>query len=165
MKPMHTILEYITKAIMAILGGLWAWVEPTMPFAGTCVVAVIADMVSAWRLSARLKRQGHNTDGRLSSARAGKMIGKLIGVYTAMLLAAAIEATVLDGLSVRLPNIVAGVFCGVSLLSILENESSANGHSWARIAQRIVKSKIERHIDLTHDQEQGDADSGEVDNG
>ena len=74
------------------------------------------------------------------------MIGKLIGVYTAMLLAAAIEATVLEGLSVRLPNIVAGVFCGVSLLSIFENESSANGHSWARIAQRVVKSKIDRHI-------------------
>lgn len=96
---MHTILEHITKAVLAILGGLWAWVEPTLPFAGACVVAVIADMVSAWRLSARLKRQGRNTDGRLSSARAGKMIGKLIGVYTAMLLAAAIEATVLEGLS------------------------------------------------------------------
>lgn len=146
---MHQIYEHITKAAMAILGGLWAWVEPTLPFAGSCVVALIADMVSAWRLSLRLKRQGHSTDGRLSSARAGKMIGKLIGVYTAMLLAAAIEATVLEGLSVRLPNIVAGVFCGVSLLSILENESSANGHSWARIAQRIVKSKIDRHIDLT----------------
>lgn len=161
---MHTILEHITKAAMAILGGLWAWVEPTLPFAGACIVAVIADMVSAWRLSARLKRQCHNTDGRLSSARAGKMIGKLIGVYTAMLLAAAIEATVLEGMSVRLPNIVAGVFCGVSLLSILENESSANGHSWAMIAQRIVKSKIDRHIDLTDDQGRGDADSGEADN-
>lgn len=164
MKPMHTILEHITKAAMAILGGLWAWVEPTLPFAGACVVAVTADMVSAWRLSVRLKRQGHSTDGRLSSARAGKMIGKLIGVYTAMLLAAAIEATVLEGMSVRLPNIVAGVFCGVSLLSILENESSANGHSWARIAQRIVKSKIDRHIDLPDDQGRGDADSGEAAN-
>ena len=162
---MDTLIAHIAKSMAAIIGGLWAWVEPTMPFAGACVVAVIADMVSAWRLSARLKRQGHKTDGRLSSVRAGKMIGKLIGVYTAMLLAAAIEVTVLEGLEARLPNIVAGVFCGVSLLSMLENESSANGHTWAKMAQRVVKSKIDRHIVPTDDQGRSNGDSGAADHG
>lgn len=145
MKPMNTIYEHITKAAMAILGGLWAWVQPTLPFAGLCILAAFADMVSVWRLSARIKKQGRTSE---YTASAGSMIGKLIGVYTAMLLAAAMEATVLEGMSVRLPNIVAGAFCGAIFLEILKRESSENDNAWARIVQLIVKSKIDRHIDL-----------------
>ena len=47
-----------------------------------------------------------------------------------------------------LPNVVAGMFCLVQIWSVLENESSENDAKWARVLQRIMVNKAERHFDV-----------------
>ena len=47
-----------------------------------------------------------------------------------------------------LPNIVAGIFCFWNFWSILENESSLKDARWAKIMQRILVDKAERHFDI-----------------
>ena len=47
-----------------------------------------------------------------------------------------------------LANYVSLVFCFIQIWSILENESSMNDKPWAKIAQRIMVDKAERHFDI-----------------
>ena len=48
----------------------------------------------------------------------------------------------------HLANYLAAIYCGVQLVSILENESTCNGAPWARVMQRIVADKTERHFNV-----------------
>jgi hypothetical protein len=53
-----------------------------------------------------------------------------------------------DGLDVRLPEIFAGIVIFWQLYSILENESSCNDAKWAKVLQKIMIDKTERHFDV-----------------
>jgi hypothetical protein len=55
---------------------------------------------------------------------------------------------VVQVLPIKLTNIVAGAVCFWQVWSMLENESSCNNARWAKIAQRILVDKTERHFDI-----------------
>ena len=148
---MHTILEHITKAALAIVAALWGIIHPTIPFIGACLLAAVADVISAYRLDRRIARQGMPAEGKFSSSKAMAMFGTLLMVYLVMLALAALQAWVLRDADIMLPNGVATVFCFVEVVSVLENESSSNGHPWAKVAQRFLKDKTSRHITIIHD--------------
>ena len=42
----------------------------------------------------------------------------------------------------------AAIYCAVQFVSILENESTCNGAAWARVVQKIVADKTDRHFDF-----------------
>ena len=47
-----------------------------------------------------------------------------------------------------LANYAAGIVCLLQLWSILENSSSCNGSRWAKLLQKIMVNKAERHFDI-----------------
>lgn len=137
------------KYITTILGAICAFLEPTVPFILICTFAILCDCYTAWSLSRRVKKTypGAN-DGKFKSNYAGRVFITLLKVYSLIVLAYLIETYIFEGLPVKLTNIVAGAVCFWQVWSILENESSCNNARWAKIAQRILVDKTERHFDI-----------------
>lgn len=155
---MNTIISFFQSLLCSTarwvavgLGIIWAWLEPTLPYAFMCVFAVAIDCLTAWRLNRRIKAKFPNAeaDGKLKSARMFKMVSDLAIVWLCILLADGVDAHLLNHLGgLHLGQYVAAIFVLCTAVSILENESSCNGSAWARAIQRIVTNKVARHIDI-----------------
>lgn len=145
----HSILSLVGKHIMGVMGACVAMIRPTFPFILVCTLAVLADCLTAWSLSRRVKKRfpGAN-DGKFKSNYAGRVFITLIKVYSLTILVHLIDAMVFPGIALHLPQVVAGAVCFWQIWSILENESSCNDAKWAIIAQRIMVDKTERHFDI-----------------
>lgn len=139
----------VARPLAAITGAVVGFLEPTLPFIFVCTLAILADCYTAWQLSRRVKRKhpGAN-DGKFKSSYAARVFITLIKVYVLIILAYLIEAHIFRGLPIPLSNIAAGAVCFWQLWSILENESSCNDAKWAKLAQRILIDKTERHFDV-----------------
>lgn len=137
------------KYIISVMGAVCAFLEPTVPFILICTFAVLCDCYTAWALSRRVKKKypGAN-DGKFKSNYAGRVFVTLLKVYALTVLVFLIENFIFEGLPVKLANIVAGAVCFWQIWSMLENESSCNNAKWAKIAQRIMVDKTERHFDI-----------------
>lgn len=153
------LLSLIGRNIMSVFGAFLAVLEPTIPFILVCTLAVLCDCYTAWALSRRVKKRfpGSN-DGKFKSNYAGRVFVTLIKVYALTVLAHLIDLYIFPDLSLRLPNVVAGAVCFWQVWSMLENESSCNDARWAKVAQRVMVDKTERHFDidlheLKHDNE------------
>lgn len=143
------IIAISGKYIVGMIGAVCAFLEPTVPFILICTLAVLCDCYTAWALSRRVKNKypGAN-DGKFKSNYAGRVFLTLLKVYALTVLAFLIENFIFEGLPVKLANIVAGAVCFWQIWSMLENESSCNEAKWAKIAQRILVDKTERHFDI-----------------
>lgn len=137
------------KYLIGVLGAVLAFLEPTVPFILICTFAVLCDCYTAWALSRRVKKKypGAN-DGKFKSNYAGRVFLTLLKTYALIVLAFLIENFIFEGLPVKLSNIIAGAVCFWQIWSMLENESSCNDARWAKIAQRILVDKTERHFDI-----------------
>ena len=146
---LKTIFAALGKYLAGVLGAVCAFLEPTVPFIMICTFAVLLDCYTAWSLSRRVKKKfpGAN-DGKFKSNYAGRVFITLLKVYALTVLAFLIENYIFEGLPVKLANIVAGAVCFWQIWSMLENESSCNNAKWAKIAQRILVDKTERHFDI-----------------
>lgn len=145
----HSILSLVGKHIMGVMGACVAMIRPTFPFILVCTLAVLADCYTAWSLSRRVKKRfpGAN-DGKFKSNYAGRVFITLIKVYSLTILVHLIDAMVFPEIALHLPQVVAGAVCFCQIWSMLENESSCNDAKWAKIAQRIMVDKTERHFDI-----------------
>lgn len=134
---------------MSTFGALVALLQPTVPFIIICTIAILFDCYTAWSLSRRVKKKypGAN-DGKFKSRYAGRVFVTLIKVYALTILAYLVQTFILEGLPIKLANIVAAAVCFWQVWSMLENESSCNDAKWAKIAQRILVDKTERHFDI-----------------
>lgn len=134
---------------MGVMGACVAMIRPTFPFILVCTLAVLADCYTAWSLSRRVKKRfpGAN-DGKFKSNYAGRVFITLIKVYSLTILVHLIDAMVFPEIALHLPQVVAGAVCFWQIWSMLENESSCNDAKWAKIAQRIMVDKTERHFDI-----------------
>lgn len=169
--PIHSCLTPIAKSMFTWFGALVALLQPTFPFVIVCTLAVLGDCYTAWALSRRVKKAhpGAN-DGKFKSNYAGRVFVTLIKIYALIVLTFLVDRYILAGFSLALPNIVSGAVCFWQIWSMLENESSCNDAKWARIAQRIMVDKTERHFDidlseLKHGDGQGkkeEKDNGEI---
>ena len=147
----QSFFSSIPRLIAVGLGIVWAWLEPTLPYALMCVFAVLIDCLTAWRLNRRIKATlpQAEIDGKLKSANMFKMISDLAIVWLCILLAEGVDSHLLGHLGgLHLGQYVAAIFVLCTAVSILENESSCNGSAWARAVQKIVTSKVARHIDI-----------------
>lgn len=146
---LKTIYNSCSRAFIWLIGALWGYLEPTLPFAAICFFAIALDCATAWRLSKRVKlRHPTANDGKFKSRYARRMFTTLTIIYACVVLGYLIDKFIYPFSDLYLANWIAGGFCGVQLLSILENESSENGATWAKVLQKILVNKAERHFDV-----------------
>lgn len=147
---------------MSTFGALVALLQPTVPFIIICTIAILFDCYTAWSLSRRVKKKypGAN-DGKFKSRYAGRVFVTLIKVYALTILAYLVQTFILEGIPIKLANIVAAAVCFWQVWSMLENESSCNDAKWAKIAQRILVDKTERHFDIDLSELKEDKEDGE----
>ena len=124
------------------------------PLAILCFALVIIDCTTAWQLARRMKKRGYPTTGKFRSDKFGWAVVKMsIVIPTALLVAYFTQMLIFEGANLHLIQVVAGVICFWQIWSILENVSSCNeGALWARILQRVMIDKAERHLDISLDE-------------
>lgn len=147
---MDNVLQLAAKWSWCLIGAFWSAVEPQLHFVLICMLAMLLDCFSAFLLNRRIKKKyGEKVaDGRFKSASFAKVFVSMTKVFGMLVLAGLIQRYVFEDLPIRLPNVVAGAVCFWQIWSILENESSCNDARWAKIAQRIMIDKAERHFNI-----------------
>lgn len=110
-------------------------------------IAVFLDFFSAIRLSKRVKKNGKG-NGKVTSEKGKKIVGTIATIYQLIVFAYLLDHFVVTMIDLYLENIVTGIFCFWNFWSILENESSANDSRWAKVLQKILIDKAERHFDV-----------------
>ena len=155
---MQTLVPNITRFVAAVIGLLWCYITPSLNYIVVCFLALLLDCYTAWRLHRRIysryravikKNPKCQMDGKLKSKKMSKMVEDFSVLTLTIFLATAIDTVVLDYMNpLHLANYIAALYCGVQFVSILENESTCNGAAWARVLQKIVADKTERHFNV-----------------
>lgn len=148
----QTITKYILYAGTAII----AYIEPFLPYIQVCFIAIILDCLSAWDLARRVsatypdKAKG----GKFTSEGMKRIIDTILKISAVVWLTYMIDTTIVTFAEIYLANIVSAVFCTAQLVSILENISSCNGAKWAKLIQKVLVDKTNRHlnVDLTEEE-------------
>ena len=148
MEPITTIQPLACKAAATSVAGVAAGcLAPALAPAILCTAMVFIDFATAVALGRRLRRAGRGAEGKLSSARFGRVVATLGRIYGALALAALARFCVVPPDSAFDPvGCVAGAVCFWQLLSILENESTCSDARWARVARRFLIDKARRHL-------------------
>lgn len=139
--------SFTYKALFIISGGVFVMLQDISMLVLVCTIAVIFDCVSAIRLAKRVKKNGDGK-GKIESRKGLIIIDKLSVIYSLIVFGYLIDTYIATMFNLYLPNIVAGIFCFWNFWSILENESSLKDARWAKIMQRILVDKAERHFDI-----------------
>lgn len=147
------LFGYASRVTLFLIGALWGLVEPTIPFAGICLFAILIDCFTAWRLGKRVKKQYPKAkpdpdDAKVRSSYARRMFYTLCVVYACTVLGWLIDTKMFPFAELYLASFISGGFCLVQLLSILENESSCNDARWAKVLQKVLVNKAARHLDI-----------------
>ena len=153
---MSTITDFYLKAksISTVsAASVMAFVGPVVPYGVICTAMIIADLISARMLAHRVRRRSScgvkPKSLKFSSRRFGATVVTLVKTYALLLLAHGVDTVIIAGdAQLSLLRFCAALICFWQLWSILENESSANDSTWARIAQRILIDKTERHLGI-----------------
>lgn len=148
----NQLISDILRWVFTALGAIVAILEPTLPYILLCTLMILADCYTAWSLSRRACKaypDRVSEDGKkFKSHHFGTVLMTLIKAWTMIVLAFLMQRIITDGMPVDLTKIAAGAICFWQLWSILENESSCNDAKWAKILQRIMVDKTERHFDI-----------------
>lgn len=156
-----TTMSHI-KPLLISLVGMVGILEPTIPFAGVLLFAIILDCLSAFDLSRRLKKKyPDKTTGKFRSEYALRMLRTFIQMYSVIVLVFLVETYIIPMHKLNLTNYVATLCCTIQLWSVLENFSSESEKSWAKVLQKIMVNKAERHFDI----KLGEQKAEEGDNG
>lgn len=152
------LIYHLPRFIAAIGGIAWCYVEPSLNYVSVCFFALILDCYTAWRCNRRIyaryreaikKNPKCKMDGKLRSKKMAKMVQDFTVLIMGIFLAAAIDNNLLAHMGpLHLANYLAAIYCGVQFVSVLENESTCNGSPWARVMQKIVADKTERHFNI-----------------
>ena len=145
-------LSETLRALFTLAGAASAAVEPTLPYIAICTAMVLADCLTAWSLSRRVRRahpdRASGDARKFKSHNFGRVVVTLLKTYALIVMAFLIQRHITDGIPVDLAKVAAGAVCFWQLWSILENESSCNGARWARVLQRVLVDKTSRHFDI-----------------
>lgn len=142
--------DMAVKMLVSMTFSCLAILKPTFPFAGVVVFAILLDCASAYDLNRRLKKQfPEKVVGKFQSHNALKMFHTFGEVYSVIVLLYLVDNILLKHLGyLNLSEIGAAVFCGLQVVSILENISSGNGARWAKILQKVLVDKSKRHFNV-----------------
>ena len=148
--------QALYKFIIAALGGLATLLAPIYPLLWVCFTFILVDCISAFMLNRRIAKElelhgknKSNNFGKFSTAKGSKIISTSIESFVLLILAHILDTQVFgffNGLYIA--NYAAGVICVLQAWSILENASSCNGSRWAKLLQKIMVDKTERHLNI-----------------
>jgi len=139
----------LLRWLVTLSAGLIGVIKPTVDLVLVCVIFVFADVYSAWDLSRRVKvkyRIKDNDFGKFSSEKAGLAFDTIIKLIVLILGMNLIDHYLLPS-SLGLASYIAVAFCAWEVWSILENFSSENDKSWAKVLQKIMVNKAKRLLD------------------
>lgn len=142
---------FLKSSATAAGAAVTAFIGPVLPYGAICTAMITADLISARLLARRLCRRSPASlrSTKFSSRRLGDTVMTLIRSYALLLLSHGIDLVIIcDTEPFSMLRFSAGLICFWQFWSILENESSANDAPWARIAQRILVDKTERHLGI-----------------
>lgn len=145
------IFNFGSRVVLFVVGAVWGLLEPTIPFAGICLFAILMDCFTAYRLGRRVKKQKPNLaadEAKFRSSYARRMFYTLCIIYACTVLGWLIDTYMYPFVDLYLANFISGGFCLVQLLSILENESSCNDARWAKVLQKVLVNKAARHLEI-----------------
>ena len=149
MEKFIEFLKPIIKPIWLGISLLVTYFEPTYIVIAVCFAAILLDVYTAWRLSKRVHRACPDKScGKFKSNPARRVFVTIIQVSAMIMLGFAIDKNILTFEEIYLTKLIAGVFCFVQIWSILENESSMNNAKWAKLLQKIMIDKAERHFNV-----------------
>lgn len=144
--------EILRRIFFTAFGAVCTALAPTLPYIILCTVAVLADCISAWLLSRRVKKaypdEADRETGKFKSYHFGKTIWTLLCVYMLLIFAYFLDVYITSALPFNALKLAAGAVIFWQAWSILENASSCNGAKWAKILQQIMVDKTERHLDI-----------------
>lgn len=145
---MDTLKSKLIQLAAGALGGLLIAASAAVAFIVPCFIVTALDVYSAFCLGRRLhKKYPQKCDGKFKSEYKWRIF-RTIGVGLAIVILAKYADMLIlrdEDLAVRF---AAGFFFVYQGWSILENWSSENKSPWARIIQRIVVNKAERHFNI-----------------
>jgi len=162
------ILDRFIQIVISILGGLWAAIEASTLFFAPCFLAVIIDVISAVYLAKRVhQKHPERSEGKFKSEYKYRVLTTMIVVFVAIIIAHYVDTLVFDGGN-QAQCWVLGFFLFYEGWSILENWSSENNNKLAKVMQRIMVNKAERHInvpisDIMFDEEKKEEKENEID--
>lgn len=136
------------RCIFSSLGAILGAIEHSLPLMLITILAILLDAVTAWRLSRRVRRAGGAASGKFKSAHFGRVISTMWLACSLIFLSGLIQQYPVFGVEFPLARIIMMTVCFWQIWSILENESSCNGASWAKFLQRIMVDKTSRHLDI-----------------
>ena len=155
---MQAAAPTITRIVAGLIGILWCYIEPSLNYIGVCFLALVLDCYTAWRCNRRIYSRYREAikrnpkckmDGKLRSKKMAKMVQDFSVLIMAIFLAVIIDNDLLAHMGeLHLANYLAVIYCSVQFVSILENESTCNGAAWAKVVQKIVADKTERHFNI-----------------
>lgn len=155
---MQAAAPTITRIVAGLIGILWCYIEPSLNYISVCFFALVLDCYTAWRCNRRIYSRYREAikrnpkckmDGKLRSKKMAKMVQDFSVLIMAIFLAVIIDNDLLAHMGeLHLANYLAVIYCSVQFVSIIENESTCNGAAWARVVQKIVADKTERHFNI-----------------
>ena len=165
--------------VACALSVVWCFVAPPLIFMFTFFVALFEVGNRAGRCNRRIyekykeqlqRNPKYLLGGRLRSKKMWKMVQDFTVLILGIFLATAIDNGILGHMGeLHLANYLAALYCAVQFVSILENESTCNGAEWAKVLQKIVADKTERHYHINlrelmyEDQKQEDENKDNTD--
>ena len=142
----------VLRIACTIIGAIVATLEPAAPYLLICTLIVFADCLTAWHLSRRVRKthpeKASKDAAKFQSQHAGRIFVTLIKIYSLIILVHLVEIYIANSLPFSITKSVAGGICFWQFWSILENESSCNNAKWAKVMQKYLIDKTERHFDI-----------------
>lgn len=142
-------LADIFKWSLSILTSIIAILEPTLPFILISFVFIIGDCITSLRLARRVKKMTGKATAKFQSSKFSKVLITSLTALALITLAFLVEKYILLMYKdIYLANYVAFLICFKELWSMLENESSCSKSKWAKVLQKVMIDKAERHFDI-----------------
>lgn len=136
--------QHIVRIAILLIGAVVSYCLPVKDMVIVYALLVALDVLTAVRLSRRMRRKGLS-DGKIQSRGLGKALGTIFVGFLFIVLSYHTQQVVM-ATNIYLHNIIASAMCGWQILSAIENESSYNGAGWALFLQKYLIDKSSRHL-------------------
>ncbi len=143
-----TFKTIIIKWLFVIYAGMFAAIENAIPAFIPCLIVTVLDIYSAWDLSKRVhKKYPDRSDGKFKSEYKYRIFKTMIIIFSLLIVAHYVDSYIPIANKLAVPFTVC-MFFFYQFWSILENWSSENDNKMAKVFQRIMVNKAERHFGI-----------------
>lgn len=147
-KVIENATAHIWQGVTSVLGGLLIAFESSIPFFIPCLIATLVDIWSAYCLGKRVhQKHPELSDGKFKSEYKMRVLRMLLVAFIVIILGAYVDILIFDGGN-KAVCCVFGFFLFYQTWSILENWSSENDNPMAKVLQRVMINKVERHLNV-----------------